>query len=113
MHVSDEKAVGRIRHLNDLLRCKGLGGQVMVTAGLDALGDEKITRVLQEVAAFTAFSGDNDPHGERDCATLTVDGIQIMWKIDYFDRSLNLRSPDPSDPAVTSRVLTIMLAHEY
>ena len=40
------------------------------------------------MAAFTAFSRDNDPYGEHDCAILTVDGVKIMFKIDYFDCSL-------------------------
>ena len=28
--------------------------------------------------------------------------------IDYYDRSLEFHSPDPADPSVTIRVLTIM-----
>lgn len=113
MEVANADKAGRIRHLNDLLRCKGIGGEVMVTAGIDALGPDAVLRILREVAAFTAFNADNDPHGERDCATLTVEGRSILFKIDYFDRTLTYRSPDPADPAITIRVLTIMLAHEY
>jgi Protein of unknown function (DUF3768) len=37
----------------------------------------------------------------------------IMFKIDYFDQNLSMHSPDPADPAVTQRVITIMLAEEY
>ena len=112
MHVTDEK-VARIRHLNDLLRCKGIGGQVMVTAGIDALGESTVRRVLQAVAGFTEFNNDNDPHGERDCARLSVGSLSIIFKIDYFDRSLDFHSPDVADPSVTIRVMTVMLADEY
>jgi hypothetical protein len=37
----------------------------------------------------------------------------IFFKIDYFDKTLAYHSPDPSDPSVTERVITIMLAEEY
>jgi len=113
MDTDEETKVGRIRHLNDLLRCKGIGGQVMITAGLDALGEVVVARVLREIAAFTQFTEDNDPHRERDCAVLTVDGTRIIWKIDYFDCDLTYHSPNPADPAVTNRVMTVMLAEEY
>lgn len=110
--VLDERT-GRIRHLNDLLRCKGIGGQVMVTAGVDALGPAAVIRILKAVAAFADFNPENDPHGERDCALLQVDGLSIVFKIDYFDRTLTFHSPDPADPSVTSRVMTVMRADEY
>jgi hypothetical protein len=39
-----------------------------------------------------------------------MDGHTIMFKIDYFDREPSMHSPDPADPDVTQRVITIMLA---
>ena len=105
--------VGRIRHLNDLLRCKGIGGKVMVTAAIDATSTAGRLRVLRAVAAFTDFNKHYDPHAERDCAELAVDGASIFWKIDYFDRSLSHQSPDPAEPSVTARIMTVMLASEY
>jgi hypothetical protein len=41
-----------------------------------------------------------------------VDGHAIVWVIDYFERSYRIASPDPADPTVTARVLTVMLADE-
>src|SRR6202008_2313158 len=78
----------RICALNDELRRFGRGGRVMITSGIQALGAEGIARVLAAVAAFDAFTTDNDPYGEHDCAILTVDGERVLFKIDYFDRNL-------------------------
>lgn len=113
MEIVSQDNTGRIRHLNDLLRCKGIGGEVMVTAGVDALGDVVVAQILRAVAAFTDFDQENDPHGERDCARLTVEGRSILFKIDYFDTTLTYRSQNPADPTKTIRVMTVMLADEY
>ncbi len=31
----------------------------------------------------------------------------------YYDKALTSHSPDPADPSVTERVITIRLAQEY
>src|SRR5664280_3436939 len=56
---------------------------------------------------------EGDPHEEHDFGSFQADGQTIFFKIDYFDKNLTYHSPDPSDPAVTERVITIMLADEY
>jgi hypothetical protein len=62
---------------------------------------------------FDNFTEDNDPWGEHDCAILTVNGHRALFKIDYFDLELQYHSPDASDPAITQRVMTVLLAEEY
>ena len=44
---------------------------------------------------------------------MKVKGHRIIWKIDYYDRSRTYLSTDPSDPKLTVRVMTVMLAEEY
>ena len=85
----------------------------MITPGIQALGDGAVARVLTAVAAFDSFTNDNDPYGEHDCAIVTVNNIEVLFKIDYYDRDLVYHSPDPSDPAVTQRIMAVMLASEY
>ena len=103
----------KIRELNDHLRRNAHGGVWRVTAGVAGLPPETTRQVLKAVAGFSDFTDDNDPWGEHDCAVIEVAGERIIWKIDYYDRSQRYHSPDPSNPKVTLRVLTVMLAHEY
>ena len=69
--------------------------------------------ILKAVQAFDKFSPDNDPHGEHDFGVIAHEGERVFFKIDYYDKNLEGGSEDPADPAQTTRVLTIMLAHEY
>lgn len=55
----------------------------------------------------------NDAHGERDFGKFSFRGHDLLFKIDYFDLTLEYGSEDPSDASQTRRVLTIMLAGEY
>ena len=85
----------------------------MMIRGIIALGLSHQLRILEAVAAFDAFDPDNDPYGEHDFGALEIEGERILFKIEYFDRALTGHSPDPADPTVTTRVLTIMLGEEY
>lgn len=111
--ISVNPRTARIVELNDQLRCRARGGQLVVTAGVIGLGAMSVQAVLTAVSTFDQFTRDNDPHGEHDFGAVTVNGYRIFWKIDYYDRDMHFGSPDPADPAVTTRVLTIMLAEEY
>ena len=102
-----------IAQLNDRLRQHGSGGQVFVTRGVSGLPHFDKRVLLQALAEYDAFDADNDPHGERDFGDLTVFGTDLLWKIDYYDQELMYASPDPADPNVTVRVLTVMLEMEY
>jgi hypothetical protein len=111
--MPDTVAVCRIRELNDQFRRSLTGGLLHITRGVIALGGKQQAAILDAIASFDGFSPENDPYGEHDFGALTIGGTRILFKIDYFDRALTGHSPDPADPSVTTRVLTMMLAEEY
>jgi hypothetical protein len=84
-----------------------------MTPGIAALGPEAVSRLVQTISIFDDFCAANDPYGEHDFGAFDFDGTPIMFKIDYYDKSLEFGSPDPADPTVTERIITIMLAEEY
>jgi hypothetical protein len=102
-----------IRALNDAFRTTMTGGQVLMTAGVNALPSDVKAMAVRRVATFAEFTPDNDPHGEHDFGSFTLAGRKLFWKIDYYDAAMEFGSEDPTDPSKTTRVLTIMLAEEY
>jgi hypothetical protein len=103
----------RIRELNDQLRINHQGGRLVMTRGVASLSLRQQTAMFMLLRSFTAFDTDNDPYGEHDMGSLELGTISVLWKIDYYDGELQFASPDPADPDVTTRVLTLMLAEEY
>ena len=108
-----ESKTNRIRALNDALRQTLSGGRAVITPGVAALGETAVARIIKTIAVFDDFCQANDPYGEHDFGAFEAEGHTIFFKVDYFDTDLACHSPDPADPAVTERVLTIMLAEEY
>ena len=102
-----------IRTLNDELRQNLSAGTALITAGVATLGAEAVARIVKTIAVYDDFCHANDPYEEHDFGSFEVDGQRIFFKIDYLDKALAYHSPDPSDPSVTERVITIMLAEEY
>jgi hypothetical protein len=102
-----------IRALNDELRQHLHRGNAVITPGIAALGQEAVERIVKTIAVYDDFCHINDPHGEHDFGVFDAGGNKIFFKIDYYDKTLTCHSPDPSDPSVTERVITIMLADEY
>ena len=102
-----------IRKLNDAFRTTFQGGRVMMTASINALPPADIADILEAVRTFTDFNEDNDPHGERDCAFFEEGEHRCFWKIDLYDKNMEYGSEDPTNPEVTTRVLTVGLSSDY
>jgi hypothetical protein len=115
MSLTDNKTRERIRDLNDAFRrtLDPALGRTMLTAGVNALPSDVRAMAIRTVATFDAFDGDNDPHGEHDFGSFELAGHKFFFKLDCYDPQLEFGSADPTDPAKTTRVLTLMLAEEY
>lgn len=101
-----------IASLNDTFRSSFIGGRVFLTKGVAALDLARQARLITAVKTAPTDI-ENDPWGEHDFGALDHQGVRYFWKIDYYALASETLSPDPSDPAVTRRVLTVMRADEY
>ena len=107
----------KTRRMNDLFRqtFSPALGKTVLTAGIADLPTETQLKIFGRVRAFQNFTSDNDPRDEHDFGSFDIDGVRVLWKIDYYARGSGLTagSEDPADAARTERVITIMTAEEY
>ncbi len=100
----------RIAGLNDELRRNPLNralGQALLSSGVAARGAEFRAMVLSALAQIQAkdFKKGNDPYGERDFNSFTIDGKLCLMKIDYYAKDDLLRaSEDPVIPPPTNGI---------
>ncbi|MDR6511905.1 hypothetical protein J2792_002788 [Novosphingobium capsulatum] len=122
-HAPDHDRVAAIARANDLARCGGDPDACIVItrnclAAIGGLGGEAegagdslaLRRELFAAFRDCSFAADCP---ERDFAEIHFRGLRVWLKIDCYDRDLVWGSPDPADPAVTRRVVTILLPEDY
>ena len=80
----------------------------MLTCGVRGKGAETVREVISRMQEYDNFSQDNDVYKEHDFGSIDNNGQRYFWKIDYYDQRLLMHSPDPADPDVTCRVLTVI-----
>ena len=103
-----------ITELNDEFRKNPMRyGRLMLTAGVNAKGQDFVARALRCIAGYENFPHGDDPYGEHDFGAFVLDRERIFFKIDYYDPTMEFGSEDPSDSTKTVRVMTVMLADEY
>lgn len=103
-----------IAALNDAFRHRvpfAPGGRVVLTRTVASLPPEQVVTIVAAVRSFNAFTRNNDPHGEHDCAVIQVAGESVIFKFDYYEN-------DQCEYGAESgldcfRVLTIMLSSDY
>ena len=109
--AADCTRTNAIRELNDAFRKSFRGGKIFVTPGVTMRHD--LPEIIRQVREYDTFDQGNDPYKEHDFGALKIGEDLLFWKIDCYDLDLANGSPDPTDVAVTCRVLTLMLADEY
>ncbi len=89
--------------------------RILSTQGIQALGPTAVQEILYLVLSFREedFRESFDPHGDRDFIVVHHQGKKVWAKVDTYDTTLEWMSPDPTDDAVTVRVLTLMMPDEY
>ncbi len=103
-----------IRQLNDAFRRTFVGGHVIATRAVALLPlDDRHSLFEMVREANYSFKPADDPYGEHDFGAVIYKGERFFWKIDYYDLDFRHGSPDPSDPAFTVRVMTVVRADEY
>lgn len=102
-----------IRLLNDAFRRPLIGGRTVMTQAVAAMDPEPRQALICAVQNYQAFSPENDPDGEHNFGDISLNDELFYFKIDYYDLAMEAGSPDPTDPRVTTRVLTIMHARDY
>ena len=83
-------------------------------AGVQRRADGACSLDFKKPSAFTerpsTRPGLNDlPLGEHDFGLVRVIGHVVLFKIDTYDLERCGHSPDPADPTVTCRVMTLMI----
>jgi hypothetical protein len=88
-------------------------GQFVMTRGVAALGPDAQLEFTRRVAAFDGFTADSDPQGWHEMGVIEFEDTTVWFKLDLYDTDYQYGSPEPSDPAQTRRVLTLLLPSEY
>jgi len=98
----------KIIELNDQLRTNFTGGRVQMTPSVHELDARLRGRALYAMSKYKTFDEDS----EHDCGVFIFAGYSFEWHIEY--RAINGAglSPDPADPAATSRVLTLYVGSD-
>lgn len=98
-----------IRQINDRLRQRHEGGRVVLSDGVRALPVGTVARIL---IAIRDAGPPADHSDEHDAGRVLVDGHEVLWVIDAFGLDWISHSPDPSEPSLTCRRLSVLLVEE-
>jgi len=105
--MNQEEKFQEMARRNDVARQLSLN--VVVTKKAAELSD--LEELLYAVRSFNAFTQKDDPYGWHDLGRLEWRDQSVLWKIDYYDPTLQYFADPLLDDC--KRVITVMLANEY
>ena len=79
MQHNVDKATQSIALLNDQARITLTNCKLIITRGIDLLGEETVDCILNLVKSFDDFSERNDPFGEHDFGAIEYEGNTVFW----------------------------------
>ena len=83
-----DKATQSIAHLNDQARTTLTNCKLMVTRGIDLLGEEAVDCILDLVKRFDDFSERNDPFGEHDFGVIRINYEDSFNQSIFWDNTV-------------------------
>lgn len=107
--MSDHR-IDTIRALNDAARSTFTGCLVVLTPTFEKLPLTTKTHLLKSVREFTDFDEVRDT--EHRFGVINYQGQEYFFHMAYQDLTLQVHSPDPANPRVTRRVLTVGVSSE-
>ena len=93
----------KIAELND--RARQNLENYFLTPQVRSLPQEQLQEVIEAVKNFTNFT--------HDFGSFKVGEEDYYFKIDYYNKAIECGSPDPTNVALTRRVITVMHWSEY
>ena len=111
--LNDTFRIAACRAIFGAIDPEDIPGKLVVTKAVSQLPVGTLRAVFDAIESFNDFTEGNDPWGEHDFGSVEHEGQKYFWKIDYFDPTITYGSENPTDLNQTTRVLTVMLSHEY
>ena len=90
-----------------------LDGGLVVGTSIRRLGLPFVLDCMKAIGGIDVFPAEADPKGHRDRGSVGVSGQPVWFFIDPYDRDIRFGSPAPDDPALTSRILSILLPSDW
>jgi hypothetical protein len=98
----------KIITLNDQLRTTFNGGRVQMSPAVGTLDPQLRGRALSALSRYNKFADG----GEHDWGVFIFAGYSFEWRIEYRAKEGIGVSPDPADPEMTFRVLTLYVVND-